>query len=96
MDGKFKSGVLPALLVLLTIASVNQSYGGDQSSKSEQVVKPSGYFPEPVSESSKAGQKIFLKNSCVQCHSTESKGGCLGPVLAGLEAAVAENLLRTE
>ena len=84
MGGNLKSGMLFVLGVLLTIGLATRSFGGDQASKVQHVVKPTGYTPAAVSEASKAGQQIFQKNSCVQCHSNGSKGGCLGPLLAGV------------
>ncbi len=86
MDKILRFGVLFILVCCsLTLLTATRSSGGDSTPPTEHVVKPIGYAPEAVTEASKAGEKIFLKHSCVQCHSTGSKGGgCLGPLLAGV------------
>jgi len=55
-----------------------------ESDKNHYKVKAVGYKAMPVSAESKAGSLIFQKNSCAQCHTTSTRGGCLGPLLSGI------------
>jgi cytochrome c2 len=47
-------------------------------------VKPVGYKPEPVTLQSKAGQKIFNRQNCMDCHSIHNTGGSISPMLDGI------------
>ncbi|CAN5640587.1 hypothetical protein BH10CYA1_BH10CYA1_13730 [soil metagenome] len=47
-------------------------------------VKHTDFIPAKPSDDSLRGQKIFQRSSCIQCHSVQSKGGCLGPVMDGV------------
>ncbi len=78
--------IVPVVICLLATFTTSAAIAGDQTSKVKHVVKPSGYVPKARSESSKAGQQIFSKGTCTQCHSTGGAGGCLGPTLAGIGA----------
>lgn len=81
-----KPRIVPVIICLLATFTTSAAIASEQTSKVKHVVKPSGYVPQAISESSKAGQQIFMKGTCTQCHSTGTGGGCLGPSLAGIGA----------
>lgn len=86
MNKVIKSGILPLVIIYLGMFTASASLAGEQISKVKHVVKSNGYTAHAISESSKAGQQVFLKSTCTQCHSTGATGGCLGPTLAGIGA----------
>ncbi len=73
-----------AINVVAVCSTVTAAQCGEHSSVPVKHIKPTGFIPAQPSTDSKRGQQIFQKGSCIQCHSTGAKGGCLGPVLAGV------------
>lgn len=59
-------------------------YADAHDEKDMRHVKSSNYKAAPQSSSSAAGEILFKKNNCAQCHSTSQGGGCLGPLLTGV------------
>lgn len=46
----------------------------------------SQFKPHKVSKTSREGRKLFYKKGCIACHSTEGRGGRIGPSLNGIGA----------
>ncbi len=47
-------------------------------------IKSAKYKPAVATSESEAGAQIFKRNSCAQCHTAQTSGGCLGPLLTGI------------
>ncbi len=86
---------MQALVVGLAIMMPSLLANADSPKEAQgnHKLKPVGYKPMSVSADSEKGKQIFQKNTCVQCHSTGMKGGCLGPVLAGVGARRTEKFI---
>lgn len=75
-----------AINVVALSATITAVQCGENPSVPVKHIKPTGFVPAQPSADSKRGQQLFQKSSCIQCHSTGSKGGCLGPILGGVGA----------
>ncbi len=92
MKSRFwKQALVAGLAIMMTSLVANAD--SPKEAPGNHRVKPAGYKPIPVSAESQKGKQIFQKNTCVQCHSTGMKGGCLGPVLAGVGARRTEKFI---
>jgi mono/diheme cytochrome c family protein len=47
---------------------------------------PGGYVPAPVTESSRAGERLYKELNCSACHAVGKEGGQVGPRLDGVGA----------
>jgi mono/diheme cytochrome c family protein len=52
----------------------------------EAAVMKAGFFPAPVTDASRAGQKLYFEMGCAACHTINKVGGQFGPKLDGIGA----------
>lgn len=64
-----------------------------QAEEHYQIIHPKTHKASAQSALSKQGKEMVKAHNCLECHSVESKGGCLAPPLDGIGAYRGKNYI---